>query len=204
MIHRFSQPIGPYNGNYDGNGGFIGNRSDMEREFPLVQAHDMESADLKQAMNVATEVCNVSGALVDINLRTDNNGNADGVWDEDADPTYWAAVQLKAFFAPGAIEMALKTWGSDAQVKLEMYFSMQMLVHKFGTRVLRKGDVIFVPFNAVGNIAPKHFRVTNFTPVGNYRYAWLYGKCNCESMSGDMHIIPRDMQGEGQGVRVES
>lgn len=202
MIPRFSQPTDPYRGNFQGDDGFVGHRSDMEREFPLVQVHDTESADLRTAMGMATEACNVSGALLDIYQRTDNHGNADDVFDEDADPTYWAPVPMKAFFAPGVIEVALKTWGPDAVVKLEMYFSMQALIGKFGERVLRPGDVVYVSFNAIGNVTPKHFRIVNFTPAGSYRYVWLYAKCNCESLTGDINVLPRDHRGDRQGVHI--
>lgn len=201
MLHKFSQPS-PYRANFPGDDGFLGHRSDLEREFPLVQAHDVESADLRLAMTTATEVCNVTGALLDIHQRTDNHGNADQVWDEDADPTYWPAIQLKAFFAPGAIEVALKTWGADAAIKLEMYFSMQALVRHFGERVLRANDVIYVPFNAIGNVQPCYFRIINFTPTGNYKYVWLYAKCNCESLTGDITVLPRDNQGDRRGVVI--
>jgi len=200
MIHKFSQPTDPYRGNFRGDSGFVGHRSDIEREFPLIQVHNVDSADLRLAMNMASDVCNVAGAMVDVHQRTDNHGNVDEVWDEDPDPTYWSPVLMKAFFAPGAIEVVLKVWGSDAPVKLEMYFSMQTLVQKFGERVLRKGDVIYVPFNALGNVTPKYFRIINFTPIGNYRYVWLYAKCNCESLSGDINIVPRDPNGDQQGV----
>lgn len=202
MIHRFSVPSDPYADITNKYHNFIGNRSDMERDFPLVQVHDSESADLRLAMNIATEVCNISGAMVDVHQRTDNFGNVDDVFDEDPDPTYWPPHVFKAFFAPGAIELALKTWGADAQVKIEMYFSMQELIRRFGSRVLRVGDVVYVPFNAIGNITPKHFRIVNFTPVGNYRYHWLYAKCNCESLTGDLNVVPRDVHGDQRGSQI--
>lgn len=202
MIHKFSQDATIYRGNFLGNSGFIGHRSDMEREYPLIQSHNVESADVRMAMNTATETCNIAGALIDIHQRTDNHGNTDQVWDEDADPTYWPAVPMKAFFAPGAVEVALKTWGPDSIVKLEMYFSLQYLVDKFGERVLRPGDVVYVPFNAIGNAIPRYFRIINFTPIGNYKYVWLYAKCNCESLTADINVTPRDLQANLDGVRI--
>jgi len=191
MLHRFSQNVDPYEAAQPLDGGFVGHRTDIEREHPLVQHHDVESADLQLAMGMATEACNVSGAILNVHQRT-NNAGADDVWDEDADPTYWAPIKIKGFFPPGAIEVALKLWGAEAPVPLDIYFSTQNLLHYFGKRILRIGDVIQVPFNAIGNIQPKYFRVVNVTPIGNYRYVWLYQKCTCQSLTGDITVQPRD------------
>ena len=195
MIHRFSSPD-PYDANGVGHEGFVGFRSDVEREHPLIQQHDSKSADIRVAMTMATEVCNVSGADIDVYSRTDNEPDDIGkTFDEDPDPTYWSPITIKAFFAPGAIEVAMKSWGPEAEIKLEMYFSMQDLVRKFGKRVLRLGDVLYVPFNAIGNITPRYFRILNVTPIGNYKYVWMYMKVNCASLTGDIHVQPRDREG---------
>src|SRR3972149_11493662 len=114
MLYRFSQDK-PYDGDFPGDDGFLGFRSDVEREYPLVQQHDVESADLKLAMRVSREVANISGAEISVYQRTDNGDN-DDVWDEDPNPTYWAAIVFKAFFAPKTIEAALKVWGADSPV----------------------------------------------------------------------------------------
>lgn len=190
-IPRFSQPNGPYDANFIAEMGYIGFRTDVERENTPIQTHDVESPDLTLVMNLASEVIAITGARVDVHHRTDNRLNADGVFDEDPDPTYWPAEPMKGFFAPGAIEAALKVWGYDTPIKIEIYFAMVDLTRKFGTRVLRAGDVIYIPFNAIGNIKPRYFRVNNFTPIGNYRYAWVYAQCKCESLNADIAVMPK-------------
>lgn len=197
MLHNFSQPNGPYDANFIAEMGFAGFRSDVERENTPIQVHDVDSPDLTLVMNMASEVVAISGARVDIHHRTDNKLNADGVWDEDPDPTYWPAEMLKGFFAPGAIEAALKVWGLDTPIKIEIYFATLDLTRKFGDRILRSGDVIFIPYNAIGNIKPKYFKVNNVTPIGNYRYAWVYHQCKCESLSADITIIPKGTLDQG-------
>lgn len=191
MIHKFSQPYGPYDANFLADSAYIGGRSDVEKELTLAQVHDTQSADLRAAMQLGSEVIAVSGARVDVHHRTDNKGSGDDVFDEDPNPTYWAPEPFKAFFPPGAIEAALKVWGMDASVKMDIYFSMVDLTRKFGKRLLRSGDVIFVPFNAIGNFQPKYFRVNNVTPSGSYRYGWLYVQCKCESLTADITVIPK-------------
>lgn len=186
MINRFSSPLGPTG---TAQPGYAGNRSDVEREYPLVQQHDDESADIRAALGAAAEVCNINGASLEVFERTDNY--ADDVWDEDADPTYWAPTPIKGFFAPGAIEVVLKTWGADAVVKLEVYFATKTLRERLRFRAIRGGDVLLVPFNAIGNAKPRLFRIENATPIGPYKYTWLYVKCNCESMTGDPATLPR-------------
>lgn len=186
MIHRFASPDGPSS---DGPG-FHDFRSDVEREYPLAQIHDMESPDIRTALAMGAEVCNLTGAEILVHQRTDNY--ADDVWDEDPDPTYWPAVTMKGFFAPGTIEVLLKLWGSDAEVKLDIYFSVKTALEKLGERVFRHGDVLLVPFNAIGNIKPRYFRVLNVTPIGNHRYSWIYLQCKCASLTGDITVMPRD------------
>ncbi len=204
MIYRFSvnsvddndPELGGESGNFDGF------RSDIEREYPSVQQHDEESADLVTAAAIALEATYISGAEVEVYLRTDNP-DFDHVWDEDPDPTYWPGVIRKAFFAPKAIEAALKMWGIDAVVKLEMFFSLADVKRYFGNRGLRVGDVIRVPYGAIGNITPKNFRVINASVDGNYKFSWLYFKCSTQSLTGDITVQPRpedvampDQQGE--------
>lgn len=196
-IPRFSQPNGPYDANFEAEGGFVGFRSDVERENTPIQVHDVNNPELALVMNMASEVVAVTGARVDIHHRTDNRLNADGVWDEDPDPTYWPAEPMKAFFAPGAIEAALKLWGLDTPLKLEIYFATIDLTRKFAQRILRAGDVIFIPYNAIGNITPKYFKINNVTPLGNYRYAWVYHMCKCESLTADITVIPKGTLDQG-------
>jgi hypothetical protein len=169
----------------------------MEREYPLIQQHDMESADLDTAHRVATETIYASGAQVDVFLRTDN-ADVDQVWDEDPDPTYWPALVCKAFFVPKPLEIALKNWGLDTAVKLELIFGYNDILQRF-ERLLRSGDVIKIPFNAVGNVTPKLFRVVNASPNQNFKYSWLFLACTAESLTGDITVQPIQPLG-GAGV----
>lgn len=186
MIHRFTSE--PGDGPVEASG-LMGFRSDVERDYPLVQQHDDSSADLNMASRVAGEAARAGGAQVEVFLKTDN-ADFDQVWDEDADPTYWPGVLLKAIFAPKPLEIALKQWGTDATIRLEAWFAMADVRREFGDRVLRPGDIIRIPFNAVGNVTPKDFRVLNPTPDGNYRYNWLYFKVNLENLTGDITVQP--------------
>ena len=195
MIYRFSQP---YDSDVEGSTPVVyaGSRTDVERTYSLVQQHDMESADITTSKNLATEVVNATGAEVDVFLRTDN-ADYDDVWEEDPNPTYWAAELCKVFFEPKSLEVALKIWGLDTTVALKLFFSYDDVLTKFGTRLLRMGDVIGIPFNAIGNVAPKLFRVVNATPVGNYKYSWMYLQCSVESLTGDITVQPIVPLGRG-------
>lgn len=188
MIHRFSKSDGSVV--QPGFNGLNSFRSDIEKLFPLVQVHDDHSADHNMAHSVAIETINISGALLDIYHRTDNN-NFDKVWDEDANPSYWAPFQIKGFVSPKSIELALSKWGADAEIQLDIYFSIAALYNLYGERLVRIGDVINVPFNAIGNLAPKLFIVNNATPFGNYRYRWLYLMCSVSSIATDIAVVPR-------------
>lgn len=193
MIYRFSQILGTQAHNPSVDGGLaamaVSFRSDMEREYPLIQQHDIESLDIKTARRLATECAYISGAQVELFHRTDN-ASADPVWDEDPDPTYWAPSVLKGFYAPKTVEVALKNWGSDAAVKLNIFFSYSDLIERFGERLIRAGDIVRVPYNAIGNVTPKYFRVINASPSDNFRYSWLFFDCAMESITGDITVHP--------------
>ena len=64
---------------------------------------------------------------------------------------------------------------------------------------MRPGDVIATPFNSLhplqitdDNSANEkrisHFRVTNVSDFGNFRYRWLYFRCDLELLTGDQSI----------------
>ena len=163
-------------------------RSDIDQRHTPIALHDPESADIKLARQLADEMVNVSGAEVKIFVRTDNN-DFDSVWDEDPDPTYWTPIFVKGFFKPKPIEMELKRWGVDTTNKTEIVFSHRQVFNLLGERMLRAGDVIQLPYNAVP-VSPKNYRVLNGTPSGNFRYIWLYFTCQLELLTADITVRP--------------
>lgn len=177
-------------------------RSDIEQNEPLLQLQNSESADIATADRLAREVLNISGANVKIYIRTEN-GDYDSVWDEDADPTYYPAKNIRAYFKPQPMEVELKRWGIDAPNKTEIVMSASDLKQSFGNRMLRSGDVVELPYNnpanfgVAGALNPKFYRITNATPSGNYRYQWIYYTCSVETLPADTTVrVINDMPDE--------
>lgn len=165
-------------------------RSDTEQRHTPIALHDETSADIRLARQLADEMINVSGAEIMAYLRTDN-ADHDSVWDEDADPTYWAPVSMKAFFKPEPLQAELQLWGIDTPNKTEVIFSHRQVIELFGERMLRAGDVLQLPYNAAGN-SPKNYRILNATPTGNFRYTWLYLTCQVETLTADITVRVED------------
>jgi hypothetical protein len=166
-------------------------RSDSEQRHTKIALHDEDSPDIKMARQLADEIIHISGAEIEVYLRTDNNDN-DEVFDEDADPTYWEPVPMKAYFKPQPIELELKKWGADMENhREEIIFSHRQLYAEFGERMLRTGDVLRIPYNAAA-INPTTYRVTNATPSGNFRYIWLYFTCQVEVLTADITVRPKE------------
>lgn len=165
-------------------------RSDSEQRNTPVAIHDYESADIKLARLEADEMINVSGAEIKVFARTDNEDH-DKTWDEDPDPTYWASEPMKAFFKPEPLEAELQQWGIDTPNKTEVIFSFKQLYDKFGERMLRTGDVLQLPYNSTST-GPKNYRILNATPSGNFRYIWLYYKCQVETLTADITVRVED------------
>ena len=164
--------------------------SDIEKRNTPIAIHDSSSDDLKLARMKADEIINVSGAEVHVYIRTDN-ADFDTVWDSDADPTYWNMFKIKAFFKPQMLETELKKWGIDVVSKTEIVFSHLQIFRELGNRMLRIGDVIKVPYNgATIALSPKHYRITNVTPSGNFRYNWLYLTCQATVLTADITVRP--------------
>lgn len=163
-------------------------RSEGEQRNTPVAIHNIDSADLKLARQLADEIINVSGAELKVYVRTEN-ADYDAVWDEDPDPTYWNPIFIKGFFKPNPIEFELQRWGVDANNKTEVTFSHRMLYNMVGERMLRPGDVIQLPFNSTP-INPKNYRIVNASPSGNFRYNWLYYTCNAEILTADITVRP--------------
>ena len=149
---------------------------------------------MRTVRTLADEVVNISGAEVKVFIRTNNN-DYDAVWDEDADPTYWSSVMMKAFFKPAPLETELKKWGADTINKTEVVFSHRQLFIEFGERMIRAGDVIQLPFNSsFDDRTPKTYRVLNGSPTGNFRYNWLYFSCAVETLTADISVRPQEIQ----------
>lgn len=169
--------------------------SEAEQRNTPIAIHNY-SKDLMVVRKLADEMINVSGAEVKVYARTDN-ADHDKVWDEDPDPTYWPPESIKAYFKPQPIESELKSWGVDAPNKTEIIFSHRQLAERYGERMLRPGDVIQVPYNAIKD-SPKNFRILNASPSGNYRYTWLYIKCAVETLTADITVrVDNDLPPEG-------
>lgn len=182
-------------------------RSDTEQRHTPVALHDEGSADVRLARQMADEMVYVSGAEIKVYTRTDN-ADYDDVWDEDADPTYWAPVPMKAFFKPEPLQAELQAWGVDTPNKTEVVFSHRQVIEQFGERTLRAGDVLQLPYNAA-NHSPKNYRILNVTPTGNFRYIWLYLTCQVETLTADITVrveedMPEEEQVRSGGVYRES
>lgn len=183
-------------------------RTEAEQRHTQIAIHDPSTGDVKLARQLADEMIHVSGAEVQVYLRT-NNEDFDHVLDADADPTYWNPVSMKAFFKPAPVEVELTKWGADVgENRIEVIFSHRQLYEKFGDRMLRVGDVLTLPYNAAA-INPTNYRITNATPSGNFRYIWLYLTCQVEVLTADITVRPKnDMPVEEQvktnGVYRES
>jgi hypothetical protein len=191
MTYRFGQIIGVDAVNYDAV--YESMRSDIDQRNTPLALHDPDSNDVKLARQQADEMINVSGATVTVYTRT-NNSDYDTVWDEDPDPTYWNPVQLKGFYKPNPIEMELNRWGLDTTNKTDIIFSHRQLYELLGDRMLRIGDVVQIPYNAV-TLGLRNYRILNVTPSGQFRYIWLYYTCQLELLTADITVRPEgDMQ----------
>jgi len=165
-------------------------RSDEQKENGPLSIYQPDSPEVLTARTQADETINTSGAQVKIYPRTDN-ADFDLVWEEDPDPTYLNHYRMKAFFKPANLKIELKKWGIQTEAPTEIVFSHRMLYEVFGERMLRAGDVIYLPYNAAA-INPTHYRVTNGAPSGNFRYVWLYFTCQAVVLKADSTIRPQD------------
>lgn len=173
-------------------------RSDTEREFTPLSVFNHNLSDLAYAERLAEESINISGAWITIFPRTDNAGTSNEVWDEDPDPTYKNGKKFKGYFVPDPIGIELTKWGIDVQNKTAVVFARAVLFKAFGARMLRPGDVLRVPHNTLspvqiaetGGIKNRMdtFRIINAADIGNFRYRWLYYRCNVELITGDITI----------------
>lgn len=174
------------------------NRSDDQRYFSPLSTYNHDSADIAYAERLAEEMVNISGSWVKIYLRTNNMGSADDVWEEDADPTYFAPKLMKGFFAPEPANIELTKWGIDSPNKTTIIFSRSALYKENGDRLIRPGDIVEIPHNTMTQIADQSlysnkdtfdkYRVINAADSGNFKYRWLYWNCVTELITGDITI----------------
>lgn len=177
----------------------LGMRSDVETFNPLYQVHDVNAADIQTVKRIVGEMIRIAGAAVQVHTRTDND-DVDGVWDEDPDPTYWNPKLFKAFFVPQPLEFELTQWGVDVpNNQTDIVFALDDVVTEWPTRLLRPGDLIEIPYNSLSVQKPKYFYVNNAQESGNFRYIWLYMKCTCALLTGDVNIRPATDQVQAIG-----
>lgn len=153
------------------------------------KVYDVESLDVESAVKIAEEMMNVNGAPIEIYQRTDNS-DYDDVWDEDANPTYYNPIIINGFFPPQPLEQLLTLWGIDVENKIEVTFIRKTVLDRFGQRLLRSGDLLKLPYNSKLNNSPRYFRIDNAQESGNYRYDWIYFKCQATLTTGDITILP--------------
>lgn len=182
MIHRFSstsnspKPLGQ--------GSSL--RSDIQRVHSPLQIHDPDSRDIVLANRLAQELIHISGASVIVYPRTENE-SYDKVWEEDADPTYKAGIQIKGWFAPKPTETQLRPWGVDIENQTTVVFCRDEVYQLFKKRMIREGDIIELPYDASLRRLDR-FRVLNAFDSGNFRYGWLYYSCVVENITDDKNI----------------
>jgi hypothetical protein len=164
-------------------------RSDVQQSNPLFQASDVNSADIATAKKLALDMIQVNGANTLVHPRTDNMDH-DKIFDEDPNPTYWAPVHIKGFFVPNPLEYELTLWGVDAANKQQIVFALEEVVSLSPKRLFRPGDLIELPFNSQSQQKPKYYAIDNAQEFGNFRYNWLYLKCDATLIVGDVNIRP--------------
>jgi hypothetical protein len=164
-------------------------RGDIEQSNPLFQAYDMDSNDLSIVKNIAKEMIQVNGAPVRVHIRTDN-ADHDKIFDEDADPTYWAPINIRGFFVPNPMEYELTLWGVDSPNKTIIIFNLDEVAAIFPNRLFRTGDLIELPYDSKSQQKPKYFSIDNAQETGNFRYTWLYLTCQTTLIVGDVNLRP--------------
>lgn len=182
-IHNFAQLNGASPGDQ-----FASFQSALEKRNSPLQLHDPSNPDHSFYRSIAEEIVNISGADLVVYLRTNNS--FDDVWEEDADPTYYPGVRIKGFFAPQPKATELTPWGVDTPNATKITFSRGSVLNQFGNRMIRIGDVIEIPYNALGEVKPDRYRVLNSADAGQFRYEWFYWECYVESITDDVTIDP--------------
>jgi len=186
---NFNQPLASINESPD-------MRTESEKMLTLAAVYNPTNPDISMAERLAEELCNVSGALVKVWLRTDNEVNADDTWDEDPNPTYYNPIWLKGVWIPKPLKDELTKFGVDADTESAISFCRAVLLNDL-PRTLRAGDLIQLPQNAARtdykldiqeNLL--NYEVLVAEDNGSYRYRWLYVKCTVRPFSGDFTLLP--------------
>jgi hypothetical protein len=165
-------------------------RPDNYQENPQHAMYNHNNPDIATAEKLALEDLKISGAWVTVIPRTEDN-KYDKTWNEDADPTYYAGFDFKAFFAPPAPEVTLTKFGIDAPSKFDLTFSRAEVLGVMGERLMRNGDVVVIPHNSLV-LKANRFKVLHVNDAGNYKYRWIYLMVTVENMNKDEALMPRN------------
>jgi hypothetical protein len=103
---------------------------------------------------------------------------------------------MKAYFQPQPKRFELKKFGLDVTIDTTsiVFTRASLLLNpEVGERLILPGDVIIIPYNHIDEIKePLRMRVNNVTPHGMYHYRWIYMKADCEPITGDDLVGPKN------------
>lgn len=177
-------------------------RSTAEIDNSKLNIYNHQNPDIANMEREADQLIQLSGAPTLIYLRTNDMGQVDDVFDENANPTYCEYTNVKGLFTPESASMVKVKWGIDVDLKFKIHYSRARLLSQIGSRLIRQGDVIAIPHNTLiqtqateylegkDNRLDK-FRVVGATDTGNFNYRWLYWTCTVEPLSGDITVRPK-------------
>lgn len=164
---------------------------------------DPDNPDIAFMEREAFNFIHESGAITKVYLRTNDLANIDDVWEEDNNPIYDQPIEVKGQFIPEKMSVALNKFGIENNSKFEINYSRAELLSLFGTRLIRSGDVVRIPYNTLVQtqntefidgqlgLADK-FRVISAADTGNFNYRWLYWTCTVELLTGNFTVRPEN------------
>jgi len=164
-------------------------RTDIQQKYSIISQQNENSPDIDMVGCVSKEVVRISGAEIQVFSRTDNN-DIDHVYQEDQNPTFYAPIPIKAVYNVPTIAVSSETWGPDAKVSFDVFFSYQELLEVFGERMIRMGDVFKLPLNFVKPVKIRNFEVTSSSPHLVYMNHYVWWKCTVINITGDPAIRP--------------
>lgn len=195
-VYRFNQPTFSIDNSPDF-------RTERQKQLSPANIYNPDVEDLAMAERMAEELCNISGAFINVYLRVENEANVDDVFKEDSDPTYDDPVMMKGVWRPEPLKTELTKWGADATNVATIAFSRATVIKKL-RRPVRAGDILAAPQNQIlqdHNLDQQQdllfYRVLDAQNDGNYRFRWLYWKCIAEPILGDRVWIPRNRSFNG-------
>lgn len=174
-------------------------RSGEQQENSKLSIFNEDNPEIARMEREAFDYIQSSGAITNIYLRAQDLGAVDEVWEEDNNPIYNTPASVKGQFVPDKMSTALIKFGIESNAKFEVNYSRAQLFDLFGSRMIRKGDVIQIPHNTLVQtqntefidgqlgLADK-FRIIDAYDVGNYNYHWLYWQCIVELLTGDISV----------------